>query len=383
MTHAPIARIAPVAPPAARLLVALGLLGFFALLVPGRAAHARQPEADRVRDDAGFFSDDAARGARQKIARIERDTGRKIAVETAASAPQDVASAGNRTEALARVAQRRVDELGVDVLIYATRNPGHLEVATGRNSAVSRAERDAAAQAMVAAFRTQQFDRGLSDTLDQLGRAVRSGPSVTPPANAPGNPNNAPGLPGPGDRPANANPRADNPPASTERQVLPGLCAAGGFGTCTMVAIVLIVGLFIVRRVLGSRGRGQYGNQYGNPNVPGGPYGTNQPGPYGGGYGNTGGGFGRGMMGGVLGGMLGGWLGNRTFGQHGPTQHSDPNAGGTAGAAGSSGTDFGSTNDPGSTDFSAGSSGGDFGGGGDSGGGGGGGDSGGSSGGDF
>jgi len=347
-----------------------------------------------VKDGAHFFTADAIGQAEQVIQQINARHHRDVLIETVPDVPQDMQGqlqSQGRAEFFKQWADKRAVDQGVSgVYMLICKNPSHLQAAVGNATAqrlFTSSDRDELGRQMVAAFKARQFDPGLVDGVRFIEQRMDSHVSSRNSGTAMQSGAAAPSAPPVG--PYSSPPVQTNPPRGD---------MSWGFGSIACVIVAVILGIVLLRGVMGRSG-GSYG-QPGGYSPPGGggayPPGAGYPpaGGYGGGYAGGGGGgsgFGRGFLGGLLGGALGGYATEKW------SEHNQPQGGGYAppastGGGGadynpgpdtsfsSSGGDFGSSDagggGGGGADFGGGGGGGDFGGGGgggDAGGGGGGG----------
>jgi len=304
--------------------------GVFLLSAGSAGAELRTGSA--IEDGGRFFSPAAIEEGNRVIEQIHRETRppKDVAVVTVTKVGAGVGSPRELAESLFR--ERQLDGL----LIFAVKEPGHLEVVVGRHTGerFTSTDRDELVAVLLDRFKKKQFDEGLLAGL----RVTRDKLVATFAAS--GERAAARGAP--------HGQFADRAPAGG----LPGwmwlLIIAGG----AWVVIALV------------RGRSQQQQVPPGTPAPGGGY----PPSYGyGGYG--GGGFGRSLLGGLFGAMAGQWLYDRMsgggesygYGDRADTSYrgDDPSNWSDRGdVGGSSGGDFGDS-----------SGGGDFGGGDDSGGG--------------
>jgi hypothetical protein len=352
-------------------LKSIGLLALLALFLFPLGLRAD------VKDNANIFSPQAVDDANRAMQKMKETHNKEFVVETFAAIPDDqkAAYAQSKDTFFRTWMASRAKELKVNgVYVLICMDPKHLEGGVGKNTRehgdFTQSDLDNLTSQMRAALRSKDYDKALSDGVDDVERAYTA--NISEP-----------------------NGRSSYTPRETEYGsgrygVSPGSSgypshssgAAGTFGTliCTIVGVLIIVSLIrsIFRGGGGGYSGGNYGGNYGSG------YGTGYGQGYGqGGYGNAGGGggFGRGLLGGLLGGALGSYVENRWENNGG---NSSQQQGGFFGGGGSGGGGGGGSFDSGPSDAGQGfgdtSSGGDFGssgGGGDSGGGGG------SSGGDF
>ena len=303
-----------------------------------------------IRDSTGTFSPDAVRRANEIARQIRQQTERDVVLEVMPSltSEQSAAYRADKDKFFQDWARSRARELGMSgIYMLMTRDPGHLEVAVGNQTAqqaFSQADRRELVQMMLGQFKQRQYDEGLVAGMQFIQATMQRNLGT-----------------------------AGAAPVPAKRGLLGGgqgekFSGISGW-MCLLIGLgVVLLAVWAFRRMRGS-GRpvpGAYGGP--NPGQPGGYGGYQNPGSQGGGFGGGGGGLGRGMLGGVLGGLGGGWLWDKLSGRgHQP------------GGSGTTGRPMDPEHQnppPPDTDFSSG--GGDFGGG-DSGGG----DSGGDSGGDF
>lgn len=340
-----------------------------------------------VRDDAHFFSSSAISQADQVISQINARHHRDVLIETVPSVPQDMAqqeqSLGRKAFFTQWADQRALQEGVTGVYVLICKDPPHLQAAVGNATAqrmFTTADRDELGRRMLAPFKAQDYDQGLLDGVrfiqQQMDAHVPSGGGGMTQYNG--------GSAAP-IGPYGSSPVHTNPPRGD---------MSWGFGSIACLIVAVILGIILIRGVMGRSG-GSYGAPGGYYPPGGGAYppgGGYAPPGYGGGYAGGGGsGFGRGFLGGLLGGALGGYAAERWTGQNqqqgGGYMPQGP-VGGGGGAPdynpgpdtsfSSSGGDFGGSDSSGGGggDFGGGGGGGDFGGGGgggDSGGGGGGG----------
>jgi hypothetical protein len=399
----------------------LGLVTLACLLAPHALA--------AVRDDAGFFSEEAVRQANQTIAQMKQNYGKDVVIETYPSIPDSVrqrtgsASVDQLFDRWLR--QRIADEKVNGIIVLITRDPARVQVGvdgdTGKQAFI-KSDYEQMRTLLVSDFREKQFDRGLQQALAyvqqtlerSIGNRGAAGATGSPRARDPGGVMTTPGRssdagssgagtqqPAPDASARSSESQGSQPPAPVNVPVGQSGSRGMGLGSmmCLIIGAVIVIGL--IARLISRRqaGVGPTAGGYGAPG-------------YGAGYGApgyppaTGGGMGRGFLGGLLGGLLGGAAYDRWTrgssdassiyndpGRHGlnapmpagsdpsndPSQDFSGSAGGDFGSsdAGSAGGDFGGGGDVGGD---VGGGGGDTGGGGDVGGGG---DAGGSAGGDF
>jgi hypothetical protein len=346
----------------------------FCASLPARAASLG------VHDEAHFFSSGAISQAEQVIRQINDRHHRDLLVETVPEVPQDLQAqeqSQGRDQFFKQWADKRASEQGVTgVYVLICKNPAHLQAAVGNATSerlFTPADRDGLGRQMLSAFKEKQYDQGLLNGVHFVAQQMDA--HVASRASSVAQPSSSSGSAAPG-APYGSPPVQTNPPRGD---------TGWGFGSIACVIVAVILGIVLIRGVMG-RSRGSYG-QPGGGYPPGGgayPPGAYPPaGGYGGGYPAAGGsGFGRGFLGGLLGGALGGYATEKW------SERNQPQGGGyVPPASGGGGADYNpgpdtsfssSGGDFGSSDAGGGGGGGDFGGGGggggDAGGGGGGGD---------
>jgi uncharacterized membrane protein YgcG len=326
---------------------------FLCAAFPARAASLG------VKDQAHYFSADAIGQAEQIIQQINARHHRDVLIETLPDVPQDMQAqlqSQGKIEFFKQWADQRAEQQGVaGVYVLVCRNPSHLQAAVGNKTAerlFTDADRDQLGRDMVAAFKEKHFDQGLVDGVKFIGRQMDA--HVATRDNGAAVPTNS------GTIPSTGGPYGSSPTVPTN---FPRGDTGWGFGSIACLIVAVILGIVLIRGVMG-RSRGAYG-QPGGYYPPGGggayPPGAGYPpvGGYGGGgypAGGGGSGFGRGFLGGLLGGALGGYA-TEKWSEH------NQQGGGYAPPASSGGGGGGADYNPGpDTSFS--SSGGDFGGGG-------------------
>jgi len=342
-----------------RMMWRVALLSLVALSLFGSTVAA----AGAIQDDGALFSQTARNDFTTREAQIERDTGKQIVVRTVTSLNGKDISA----QADAAFAQLNVN----GVLLYASKADKSLSIKTGTTTrqAISTQEEGQIRDQMLASFRTNDFDGGLLNATDRVGRDLRAVFTGT-------------------NTGANTNRSGANQPATTSTTPAAPRATGGGIGIgAILVVLLLIVAIvFVARKIFGRNnntgvsggpyGGGNVGTNYAPPPQPG--YGNN----YGGGYGqpSQGGGFGSSVAGGAVGGFGGAILGNAVYDhfrdEHGNDRNGNPVN--TSGNAGNNGPYQDPNNDAGRVDDSyqdtgswggdGGASAGDSGGGGDSGG---------------
>jgi uncharacterized membrane protein YgcG len=335
------------------------LIGLVALVVPVQTARA-MPDP-RVRDDAGFFSEGAIRQANEMIANIKKDHGKDFYVETHASIPPELRrqfEQQGKDRFFSEWLSRRAREEQVDgIIVLITREPGHLQVGTGKateSQPFIQADRDMLRDTLLEAFRAKEYDRGL----DTAARFVATTLDKTVPRGGAGN---ARAESSRTDAGAGA-PASPAPPPQRTPETGRGGWSMGSIlciGAAVVLAFLLFRGFLASRRLAqsGGMGRGYGPETYGQPpQAPGGPYGGH---PAGGG-----GGMGRGLMGGLLGGLLGGYAYDRFArgGQQPPAEGSamDSTSHADAGHEPPPSSDIGSDFSSSGGDFDSGGGGGDF-----------------------
>lgn len=315
-----------------------------------------------IRDEAGFFSESAKTAANERIRALERKHGAEIRIETYAQLPAGQAATARSWTSHEKeqfyqnwIISRSQATNAKGLFVLATREPAHLKVAEGKSlvqRGFTQADKLAVRDALIAKFKTKEYDRGLTDAVSQLETSFAKLSAAGMPA-----------VRGTGARsgttlyPQTSHAGTRNVPA-----------AGGGSFGWTGLIIMIVVGVLgfmllssIMRGLFGGGGGG-YGGQGG--------YGAQQGG-YGGG---GGGGFMSSLFGSVAGSMAGNWMYDSMFRNHssghsgGTYSGNDPyqQSGGYDNTSG--GSDFSGGDLSGGGDFGGDSGGGDFGGG-DSGGG--------------
>jgi uncharacterized membrane protein YgcG len=150
------------------IVIAAAMFAFVAAQPAAMAAKAQ------VVDEAAFFSPDAVNAANQTLADVEQKTGKQMRVETYAQIPQELRGSythERRNQFFTQWAEQRGKELGLSgVLVLATKEPGHLQVVVGKNTAQSgvftTADRDKLRDTLTGAFQAKNFDAGLSSAVD-------------------------------------------------------------------------------------------------------------------------------------------------------------------------------------------------------------------------
>lgn len=334
------------------------------------------PAWAQVKDSADFFTPNATERANQLISQLRQQTGHDVIIETLPSLPQDqqaqLQSMG-KDRFFQQYTAQRARQAGISgIYVLITRDPSHLQVAVGdqtaRSGLFTAADRNQLRDTLLTNFRAKNYDQGLLDGVAFAQRTMTANASA---AGRTSNKGTIQSFPGAAATPSGRTAPTAAPPARSTGH--------SGFFWLVVVGGALLLLVFILRRVAARASTYSAGPGYTQAsNVPP-PLPGQQP-PYGGypGYGaGTGGGFGRGILGGLLGGAAGGWLYDRMShrndagaaypGQGMPSGGGNPDAYPPSAPdtdfSSSSGGDFGGSSDMGG--------GGDFGGGGDSGGGGG------------
>ena len=288
-----------------------------------------------VRDNAGFFSEDAVRQANFDLKDVKQRHGKDLLIETHATVPANMRTQLQQLGenkfyaqwAAARATEAKID--GAAVLI--TKDPSHLHVVVGdrarQSGAFSTEDGGKLREQLVTNFREKQYDLGLlaavrtfRETLTtNLGGASASPTVERAPAAAPS-----------AQRSSNepqANPGAFDPRGDNARNRGGG---GGGISLFKLIiwGIVILIIIRVISRLFTRRHAQQQHQQPGGMFGGGGAFGRSRYGQqgndprYGGGGGM--GGFGTGLGGGLLGGLLGGWLGGRMFGGGSSTAHGAP-----------------------------------------------------------
>lgn len=329
------------------------------------------PALGQVRDQAGFFTPNAVERADQLISQIRQQTRHDIIVDTlpALSAEQQaqLQSVG-KERFFEELTNQRAKQSGVTgVYVLITRDPSHLQVAVGNETARSglftTADRDHLRDTLLTNFRAKNYDQGLLDAVSYAQRTMTG---------------NVASARSSGDRTLQTFPGA-SPNAVPDRRAVPEQRSGHGF----LYWLLLLGGgglllMWLLRRLAARASTYSAGSGYSPSNVP--PPLPGQPqqgyGSYPGyGAGSQGGGMGRSVLGGLLGGAAGGWLYDRVShrhdtgtnypGQNIPPTPSNPDAFPSSAPdtdfSSSSGGDFGDSSDFGGGDDSdRNSGGGDF-----------------------
>jgi len=297
--------------------------------------------AGAVQDDGNLFSASARTNAENKIAQIQRDTGKTIAVKTVPNlGGKDISAAADQY-----AQQQKLN----GVLIYAARDEKKLQLKVGVNTraAVTTAEETAIRDQMTKSFAANDFDGGLLTAIDRLGVDLRAAP---PARNGSSQPAGAPAT------------------ATTK--------SSSSFPILLIVLLVVVL-IAVVLMVVLRRNR--------TPSAPAGGYnsgpGYPQQGGYGPGYGpgygqpsGGGGNVAGSVIGGVAGGIGGAIIGNAIYDhfrddnqdnrdQVGAGNYNDPQLGNDQGRmddspADSGSWDTGGGSDPGAGDWGSSDSGG-------------------------
>ncbi|SIO33296.1 uncharacterized protein SAMN05444166_3856 [Singulisphaera sp. GP187] len=261
-------------------------------------------QAASVRDSAGMFSPEAVRQAQAKLDQIERESRIPILIETVESLPEAANMKPPEKRTLINdVAVRRAGEGGLGVYLLISKNDHLISNVITRKQLANRLPSNVRLNirdAFTSNFKVENFDAGLKQGVDGIGRALAGGPV-------------AGAVPGRGGM-------AGRPRGGTS-----------GVGTLLMLGLGIVAVMFVLRR-LGSLFGGQqqgYGQgQMGRPGPMGGPGWGGQ------GYGpQRGGGFMSSLFGGIGGAMAGNWLYDQFSGRHhgGTTDSSSYGAGGATG----------------------------------------------------
>jgi hypothetical protein len=272
------------------------------------------PAPAEVRDVAEFFSKGAVTQANEKLAKLQRDTGKEVRIDTLGELPNgqsDEVARMNKAEReryfenLAR--ERATAEHVKGIYILITRHPGHVQIEVDRqtrNQGFGVANRDEVRDTLVSGFQKKEYDRALLDSVDHLNRTLRAKTPARGVAPVP---------------PAAGNGWGHRPPVGAQRAPAPARPRGTGLGWMgwILVAVIAFLAIRFIALLFGSR---SYQAPAGGPP---GPYGGGPGGGYGPGFGGGGGGgFTRGLFGGMLGGFAGNWLAGHLFGH--PTQAAPP-----------------------------------------------------------
>ncbi len=141
--------------------VLLALFVFVGGALPALAAGA-------VQDDGNLFSAGARTNAENKIAQIQRDTGKTVAVKTVPNlGGKDISTAADQY-----ASQQKLN----GVLIYAARDEKKLQLKVGvdTRAAVTTAEEAAIRDQMTKSFAANDFDGGLLTAIDRFGTDLRA-----------------------------------------------------------------------------------------------------------------------------------------------------------------------------------------------------------------
>jgi uncharacterized protein len=311
-------------------------LAMAASLLPAAA------RASTVHDQAGLFKAPTVSQAQAELDRIERETRIPTTIETVPSLDGE-----NIRDVLNRHA-REAKASGLYVLIAKKEAKIAVEPSNRFRSLLPSGRTDAISSAFLGGFKKHDFDTGLLEGVRAIGREASLARADAPPVARP--------RAAPAQRPFGA---PDRVPARGG--------GGGGFGFGALLVIgLLVVGVLVVFRLLGSALGGGMGRGSGGPGGPGGPMG--RPGY---GFGGGGGGFMSSLFGGIGGALAGNWIYDQFSGRRGGGGYAD-NTSSDPGAAADTGPDDwggsgGSVGDWGGGDAGGG---GDWGGGGDGGGGG-------------
>ena len=343
----------------------------------------RSVRAD-IRDNAGFFSEDALRQGNFDLRDIKQRHGKELFIETHATIPADLQPQLKQlgeNKFYAQWTARRATDAKVDgAAVLITKDPPYLHVMVGdranQSGAFTTADGAKLREQLRTSFKEKQYDQGLLSAVRTFRETLTSNLGASGAAPAPVE--RAPSAVAPAPRSTNepqANPGAFEPRGRNVPDR--GGSGGGGFSFWKLViwGIIILILVRVISRLFTRRhaqhqhqqhpGGGLFGRRGGGFGR--GRYGQGGYDPrYGGGGGL--GGFGTGLGGGLLGGLLGGWLGGRMMGGgSGSTAHGAPpptNAGTEPGVFSSEhdshlASSGGSFHDAGGGDFG----GGDFGGG--------------------
>ena len=286
-----------------------------------------------VQDQAGMFSASTVAQLNTRIGNFNAQTGKAVLVVT-------VASLNGQT--IAAAARQTAQQQGLNgVIVFISKGdmqdiilPGHAEVLSGWFTSDTTAN---IRQPMEAQFKAEHFNGGITTAVGTILNMYRSHLGSVPS-------------------------RGAGAPVPVAAQTQSNTSGGFHFGMFTWI-IILVIGFLIVRSVMRTSARRNYGavpmqpgtslQPGGPPAAPSAPVAPGVPGYGGGGFG--GGNFWSGM----LGGLGGAFIGNELFGNRGGMMGGEMQ-GGAIPPGGSAG---GWANDAGQTDM-GGASGGDFGGGG-------------------
>jgi uncharacterized membrane protein YgcG len=276
------------------------LLGFLIGLITTLSASAATPG---VKDEAGFFSETAIRKANDAMRDIERRFHKDFVIETFRTPPDEQAdkvrnmAKAERERFFNEWAVRRAREETVNgIYVLICKEPGHLEVEVGnktRQEAFTLANRDHLRDLLAERFRDKEYDRGLLDAVDYVGKTLEH--------NEGGHPSGRAEVPPAGPGPA-------EPPRGVQPGGLSWLLWAGIIGLGVILVLAVLFGAIL--SAFNRRAPG-YG-----PGAPGGGYGYGPaPAPgYGyGGPGGGGGGFFSSLAGSLFGAAAGNWVYDRFF----------------------------------------------------------------------
>lgn len=296
--------------------------------------------AEHIHDEAGLFSRETVSAAERQIAALERQHRHGVTIETF-----ETVSAGRRAEFEKMSAseknrfysewleQRARKQRAEGLFILVTKEPRHVQVGVSsrlRAAGFTDAAKQDVLQTLLADFKENRYDSGLTAALEKVERRYAQLHSVSPTT-----------------RPVGSRPAAA--PGPTQR------ASGWSVGTWLIIAAVIIGGMMLLSR-LGRSTPASYG--------PGGGTGYPSAGPGGGG------GFLGNMMGGLFGAMAGNWLYDSFSGRSahaGDQSSAGPPRDYNSDTSGETWDSSGGSFDDGGDDFSGGfGGGGDFGGGDDS-----------------
>jgi uncharacterized membrane protein YgcG len=136
--------------------------------------------AASIRDSAGMFSPEAVRQAQAKLDRIERETKVPILIETVESLPEAANMSPDQKRTLINeVAARRAERGDQGVYVLISKNDHLISNVLVRKRLANRlpsSVRLSIRDTVVADFKRGDFDAGLNDLVDGIGRALASGP---------------------------------------------------------------------------------------------------------------------------------------------------------------------------------------------------------------
>lgn len=254
-----------------------------------------------VRDNARMFSPEAVAKVRDELARVERETGIPIIIETIDAIPDLVADAPREAKlrAINQLAVKRDREIRADgIYLLLSKNDRVISNVLTREryaAILTQEKRLKIRDSFIEPFKAGDFDGGLTRAADEIAAALPVGP---PDAN----------------RPPAGRRFGEAAPADARRP------EQHGVGSLFMIALGVLAVLFVVRLLgglLGGNRAGGYPQQMGTDGM--GRPGMGGPGMggsgYGPGYGGRGGGFFSGLLGGLGGAMAGNWLYNQFSGR--------------------------------------------------------------------